>query len=149
MVLDSSQQSDIAELRKKRGVIKALTRMKTFVAKFDIDEDPITLLEFRREELPLINRKFDDTQTQLELLVEEDNSEEEGSSKFENEYYCIRSQIQEIINTKKSLNSSINNMSVGASTTNSRVRVEPIPLPTFTGNIPDWQSFYYCFRVKL
>ncbi|CAI6370378.1 unnamed protein product [Macrosiphum euphorbiae] len=150
MVLDSSQMKDISELRKRRGVIKAsLTRMKTFVSGFDINEDPITLLEFRQEELPSINRKFDDTQTQLELLVEEQASEEEERTKFENDYYCIRSQIQEIINTKKCLNSSINNMSVSASTSNSRVRLEPISLPTFTGNIQDWQSFYDCFRVMV
>jgi len=99
--------------------------------------------------LPLINRKFNDTQTQLELLVAEHTSEEEERTKFENEYYCIRSQIQEIINTKKSLNSSINNMSVSASTTNNRVRLEPISLPIFTGNNQDWQSFYDCFRVMV
>jgi len=40
-------------------------------------------------------------------------------------------------------------MSVSASTTNNRVRLEPISLPTFTGNIQDWQSFYDCFRVMV
>ncbi|XP_029341390.1 uncharacterized protein LOC115033257 [Acyrthosiphon pisum] len=40
-------------------------------------------------------------------------------------------------------------MSVSASTSNSRVRLEPISLPSFTGNIQDWQSFYDCFRVMV
>jgi len=46
-------------------------------------------LEFRQEELPLINRKFDDRQTQLELLVKEQESEEEERTKFENNYYSF------------------------------------------------------------
>lgn len=150
MVLDSSQEKDMLELRKKRGVVKAsLTRMRTFVSKFDADNDPITLLEFRQEELPSINRKFDTIQTQLELLVEEQDAEEEERTKFENDYYCIRSLMQEIINTKKNLNSSINNISISASNSNNRVRLEPIALPTFRGNIQDWESFYDCFRVMV
>jgi len=39
----------------------------------------LLVVDSRQEELPLIIRKFDDTQTQLELLVEEQTSEEGGN----------------------------------------------------------------------
>lgn len=61
MGLDDDQQKVLANLKKKRAVIKAsLTRVRTFVSKFDPLEQAVSLLEFRQEELPQINRKFDD-----------------------------------------------------------------------------------------
>lgn len=63
MGLDDDQLNVLADLKRKRGVIKAsLTRVRTFVSKFDRLEQAILLMEFRQEELPLINRKFYDIQ---------------------------------------------------------------------------------------
>lgn len=100
MVLDESSQKCLADLKRKRGVIKAsLTRVQNFVSKFNPREESITLVEFRQEELPQINRKFDDIQCEIEL-IDTDNFEENERPRetFENDYYAIRSEMQEMIN---------------------------------------------------
>jgi len=148
MSLDEVMMGQLKELRKKRGIIKAaLTRMKTFVENFDATVDAISLLEFRQEELPRLNLKFDDIQTQIELIMVEDvDKEEEERSRFENEFFRIRSTIQEIVNTKKMFNSSSHNSTLNMSTTQGRVQLPPIKLPEFSGNIQDWEPFFDCFR---
>ncbi|XP_016665027.1 uncharacterized protein LOC107885848 [Acyrthosiphon pisum] len=152
MGLDDIMLAQVKELRKKRGIIKAsLTRMKNFVEGFDPTVDAISLLEFRQEELPRLNQKFDDIQTQLELIVVDDvDKEEEERDRFEFDYFNIRSNIQEIVNAKKSVNSSchnstFNNMSAG----HSRAQLPIITLPTFDGDIQDWESFFDCFRAMI
>jgi len=91
-------------LRRKRGVVKAsLTRIRKFVQNFKPTVDAVTLLEFRQEELPIVNRKLDDIQCQIEL-IDIDNAEEVEKERkdFENEYFAIRSEMQELINAEKS-----------------------------------------------
>jgi len=100
MVLDESDIKVLADMKRQRGVVKAsLTHIKRFVRKFDPREQAVSLLEFRQEELPLINRKFDDIQSLIELLsIDEDVQAKEDSLNFEQYYFSIRSKIQEIIN---------------------------------------------------
>lgn len=152
MSLDESQAKVLADLKRKRGVIKAsLTRVQTFINKFNPREDAITLLEFRQEELPHINRKFDDIQCQIEL-INVDNLEESDQARemFETDYYAIRSQLQEMINIEKSNNSSMNNVSIGATNISSnKARLAPISLPRFDGNIQDWRSFFDCYKAMV
>jgi len=95
MVLDENEQKALTDLKRKRGVINAsLTRIRTFVTKFDPTQQAVSLLEFRQEELPQINRKFDDVQSQIELLVGEEEASEVERENFEQDYFAIRSQIQ-------------------------------------------------------
>jgi len=124
MGLDEVMQAQVKELRKKRGIIKAsLTRMKNFVEAFDPTVNAISLLEFRQEELPRLNQKFDDIQTQLELIVVDDfEKEEEERNKFEFYYFNIRSNIQEIVNARKSTNSSCHNSTFNTSSGHSRAQ---------------------------
>jgi len=73
MGLDEDQQKVLVDLERKRGVIKAsLTRSQTFLSKFISSEQAVSLLEFRQEELPQINRKFDEIQSQIELISTDD-----------------------------------------------------------------------------
>lgn len=152
MGLDEDNQKIMSDLKRKRGVVKAsLTRVQTFINKFNPREDSIALLEFRQEELPMINRKFDEIQCQIEL-IDVDNLEEAESERdaFETNYFAIRAEMQEIINAEKGHSTSMNNTSLNASTANSqRVRLPPISLPSFDGNIQDWESFYDCFRAMV
>ncbi|XP_060836335.1 uncharacterized protein LOC132918997 [Rhopalosiphum padi] len=150
MVLDESVQKVLGDLRRKRGVIKAsLTRIQTYISKFNPREDPVTLLEFRQEELPQINRKFDDVQCQIELIdVEGFDDAVKEREVFENAYFSIRSDMQQIINAEKSLNTSMNNSSINTANGHShRVRLPPISLPSFDGNIQEWESFFDCFKA--
>jgi len=150
MTLEDNQR-DLLGLRRRRGVIKgSLTRIKTFVKDFNTNNQPMSLLEFRQDELPQINRKFDDVQSQIELLSDDTAQETDERNAFEMEYYSIRSQIQEIVNTQKSQNTSlISNQSVGAVQNFNRVRLPPITLPTFDGNIQEWASFFDCFKAMV
>lgn len=149
MGLDDSEKKAVSDLKRKRGVVKAaLTRIRTFVRNFNPREQSISLLEFRQEELPQLNRKFDDIQCQIEL-IDVDNFDEGETERenFETEYYSIRSEMQEIINLEKGLNSSIHNASSSAAGSAPRAQLAPIALPKFNGNILEWESFFDCFKV--
>jgi hypothetical protein len=148
MSSDEALLVQLKELKKKRGIVKAtLTRMKTFVQSFDPTVEAISLLEYRQEELPKINQKFDDIQTQIELITVDDlDKEEDERERFEVEFFRIRSTIQEIINTKNAFNSSAHSSTLNMSATQARVQLPSIKLPEFHGNIQDWESYYDCFR---
>ncbi|XP_060861782.1 uncharacterized protein LOC132938783 [Metopolophium dirhodum] len=148
MVLDEDNEKQMILLRKKRGVVKAsLTRLRNFVKEFDHNEQSISLLEFRQEELPNINKKFDAVQCEIELITEEPEKEEEERALFERNYFETRSQMQEIINTRSSSSTVGPNTSFGSSSNTNRVRLAPIPLPTFNGDIENWEAFYDVFRA--
>jgi len=69
MALDAEALKVLSELKRKRGVVKAaLTRTLKFIGNFDARVEALSLLEFRQEELPQINKKFDDVQVEIELL---------------------------------------------------------------------------------
>jgi len=150
MTLDEAQK-DLLGLRKRRGVIKEfLTRIKTFIRCFDTNEQPMSLLEFRQDELPQINKKFDDVQSQIELLSDDASQENEERNSFEMIYYSIRSQIKEIVNVQNSQTTTlISNQSVGVPHYSNRARLPPISLPTFDGNIQEWESFFDFFKAAV
>lgn len=125
----------------------SLTRLRNFVKEFDHNEQSISLLEFRQEELPNINKKFDAVQCEIELITEEPEKEEEERALFERNYFETRSQMQEIINTRSSSSTVGPNISFGSSTNTNRVRLAPIPLPTFNGDIENWEPFYDVFSA--
>jgi len=104
------------------------------VDNFDPSEQPISLLDFRQEELPLINRKFDTIQSEIELLdtVETDVAEAERDN-LETKYYDLRSKVQELANAE---NRSNENTSFG--NTSTRPRMQLAPLPNFNGDIQGW-----------
>ncbi|XP_015373223.1 PREDICTED: uncharacterized protein LOC107168352 [Diuraphis noxia] len=139
-------------LKKKRAVIKAaLTHLRTFVANFDAREQALSLLEFRQENLPAINKKFDDIQSQIELLMSDDTDEAEAErDKFENDYFSIRSQIQELINQEKSHSTTgLAHSSFTAAHNIQRAQLAPIPFSKFNGNIQDWSSFFDIFKAMV
>lgn len=138
MVLDDASIKILVGLKRKRGVVKAfLTRVRTFISNFDVPEQPVSLLVFRQEELPAINRKFDEVQAEIELLeTDVISSTEEEREKFENEYFTVRSQKQELINTEKLSRETESNASFN-STHSHRTQLATISLPGFDGNIQE------------
>lgn len=140
-------QKDIAMLKKKRGVIKgSLTRIRNFIRDFIPRDQPISLLEFRQDELPHINKKFDDVQSQIYLISKDLEQEEQERNTFETEYFHIRSQIQELVNTEKSFSSyTVHNLLTGTACSSNRAHLAPISLPSFNDDIQEWASFFDCF----
>jgi len=149
MSLDELSEKTLAELKRKRGTIKAsLTRVRTFVENFDPTEQAISLLEFRQEELPLINRKFDEIQCQIELIAIDDSEGAElERDRFEHNYFEVRSHMQEIINHAKPTSTVGHNVSYGNTSFLNRTQLAPIPLPRFNGNIQDWASYFDIFKA--
>lgn len=149
MVLDELSQKMLTDLKRKRGVIKgSLTRIITFVNKFDPVEHAVSLLDFRQEELPQINRKFDAIQCEIELIAVDDMEDaEQERERFEADYYNIRSRIQELINAERPTSTTGQNVSFGNTSISNRVQLALIPLPKFNGNIQDWPSFYDVFKA--
>jgi len=120
------------------------------VNNFDPSEQPTSLLDFRQEELPLINRKFDTIQSEIELLAtDEPDVAEEERERFENNYFELRSKIQELINADKLHNTTGQDNSFGNTSIRQRIQLAPIPLPKFNGNIQDWPSFYDIFKAMV
>jgi len=117
----------LADMKRKRSLVKALlTRVKIFVSKFITGEQPISLLEYRQEKLPKINRKFDDIQYEIELFTVDDiKGAECERGNFENLYFAIKSQIQYIINCEKSPNTTDQNVSFGANSFVNRTQFAP------------------------
>jgi len=108
------------------------------------------LLEFRQEELPQINKKFDDVKVEIEIISEEDAKAVNGERyKFEQEYFSRWSQLQELINSRKSNNISGMNMSFGNTSISQRMMLAPISLPTFSGNTEERESFYNSFNAMV
>jgi len=142
-------QKELTTLKRRRGVIKgSLTRIRKFIKDFNAKEQPISLLEFRQDELPQINKKFDDVQSQIELISCEFEQEEEERNNFETEYFNLRSQIQELVNMEKAnISSGSHNLSIGATYAPNHALLAPISIPTFDGNIQEWESFYDCFNA--
>lgn len=152
MVLEDSEKKVLGDLKRRRGVVKAsLTRVQTFINKFNPRDDPISLLEFRQEELPQINRKIDIVQCEIELIDADNFAEaEKDREEFENTYFTIRAELQQIINAEKSQNTSINNASSSTTTGHSQgARLSPISLPSFSGNIQEWESYFDCFKAMV
>lgn len=151
MVLEETPLKVLVDLRRKRGVIKAaLTRISNFVKTFDPKVEAVSLLDFRQEELPQINKKFDEIQTEIELFCPDETIEaEQERDDFERNYFAVRSQIQEIINSEKCHTTSGHDISLNSTAQTYRARLAPIDLPKFSGNIQEWESFFDCFKVMV
>lgn len=74
-------------------------------------------------------------QSEIELITEEPEKEEEKRATFEWDYFETRYQLQEIINSSNSSSTVEPNAFFGSSDNTNRVRLASIPLPTFNGNI--------------
>lgn len=147
----STDEQILAGLKRKRGTIKAsLTRVRTFVDNFDQSNQAVSLLEFRQEELPRINLRFDEVQCQIELINCDDiESNDLERDQFERDYFAIRSQMQEIISQEKTNSTVGHNLSYGNTSSANRVQLAPIPLPKFSGNIQEWSSFFDIFQAMV
>lgn len=139
----------LTNLKKSRGVVKAsLTRIHTFLENFNLETQAPSLLEFRQEELPRINSRFEDIQSQIELITDELEKEEEVRGYFEEEYFNIRSKIHEVLSEAKK-SSTVHNASIETAVLTNRARLAPIALPTFNGDIQGWESFFDVFKVMV
>jgi len=72
---------------------------------------------------------------------------EEDRSNFEQDYFSIRSKIQELINLEKS--TSTHNSTFLTRHHAQRIHLAPIPFPSFNGSIQGWFSFFDIFKSMI
>lgn len=150
MSLDESNQKLLNDLKTRRRVVKSsLTRIKTFVVKFQTEDRAVSELKFRQEQLPQINKNYDDVQSQIELISQDYDKEEEDRENFESDYFAIRSQIQDTINSKKVPSSSSHELSFSSQSNKGHVNLAPVILPEFSGNIQEWEAFINIFNAMV
>lgn len=149
-------QEELQELIRKRSYIKgSLTRMKTFADNFNVKLQDVAELEFRQEEIPVILKKYDDIQSQIEQIdIGNESVQLEERGVFEESYYYIRSKFQSLIklNSTSNVESGLNNTNPsGHPAYNPVVRLPPMSLPSFNGELQKWTPFLdsYCALVHL
>ena len=129
-----------AELIKQRSTIKAAaTRIKSFVATFDISTHDINLLHARHIKLDELWSKYDVIQTQLEAI---NDKQEEDRDTFEDIYYSVKATIHKFVSTSTS--QAISQIS-SVSSNNDQIKLPEIQIPTFYGKYEDWKNFHDIF----
>ena len=113
----------------------SLTRIKKFVVKFQTEEQSVSELEFRQEQLPQISKNYDDVQSQIELISADYDKEKEDWDKFESDDFAIRSQIQDSINANNTPANNSHEISFHSQSSKGHVNLAPVILPEFSGNI--------------
>lgn len=135
-----------------RGQIKAsLTRFKAYLDSFDHSSSVIELQK-RLEKITPLYEKFDTVQCQIESSVEGTPSAEEHTDvrdSFENSFFQLTALAEDIISRSQSHHTQSTQaptpVSVNSSTEN-RVKLPTIELPTFDGSYNNWVKFRDTFE---
>lgn len=141
-------------LKNKRRSIKGLkTRLLNYFNKLDLNNlDDITVNELssRLEKLEPLWDEFNDVQTEIENLCNQDSEDITERQEFEDSYFSLIGKIKSACNSynndqnsvkSESSRHSINN----ANSLDSFVKLPPIEIPTFNGNYNDWLDFKEIF----
>jgi len=97
----------LKELKIRRGQLKAIcTRAQTTLASDGIQTMPITQLRERKSKIEATWSQFDEVQSQIELLEEsvELRDHEQARIEYEEIYFRIVSQFQDLILAKEAFN---------------------------------------------
>ncbi|XP_031348317.1 uncharacterized protein LOC116174520 [Photinus pyralis] len=143
---DSNNTEKIKELHYKRGNFKTkVTLFQRFInglSPDNIAETDLINLQQRLAKFQLIYDQFDDIQNQLDRLNPdcEDNLEER--EQFENNYYSLLSQGQQLVNLRKPP-TEIANVSQTAKSAN--VKLPKLTIPSFDGSFINWRTFHDTF----
>lgn len=155
---------DLKGCQKTRQYLKSkLTNFKKFVDKIsdEIKADkskitPVIELETRIEQIKDVLVQFDQVQSQISVLIDEESEEieHEYHSSFENTYYETVSKAKQLI---KSAQSETQGQSVVSSSNttqqiildNSGFKLPHIQLPKFNGNFENWLEFRDSFQAMI
>ncbi|CAK9826422.1 hypothetical protein ANTRET_LOCUS4277 [Anthophora retusa] len=139
-------ESELKSLLAQRKSLKMkLTLFKKFVTSLSSNTDIIDL-EKRVQKNESLLENFNDIQTQIEILILDDQNEEtylEERESFENTYYSTIAAAERHIRKFKVPDqpTSIASCSPVISESQSTPRLPVIKLPTFNGNLGDWIRF--------
>ncbi|XP_047517388.1 uncharacterized protein LOC125057652 [Pieris napi] len=144
-----SEKTEVAELIKKRSSYKGqVTIFNGFLSSFESpsppDERDYEELELRIKRFDALYNKFDEVQTRLECLQDDESQVFGEREEFENRYYKALSNAQKILSNYKK--SHIPLPSDGDGSVIHSVKLNPVKLPTiqipkFNGLFNEWIGF--------
>lgn len=151
MTMTEQEIVSLKSLNAKRGVIKSsVTRIKTFVEKFDPKTDNVFQLKARLSKLEAAFKDFETTQLDIFKL---DNSAKQTkeSEDFEIVYYdayaSIMATIEQMEASKSGPSSEIN--SISNQNRSSNVTLPRLNLPIFEGHYSNWISFRDTYKALI
>lgn len=146
-------EDELKKAKIRRDAIKrSFTRAAAFIESDDINTANLTQIRQRKEKIDATWKEFNDIQTTIDLISEENEADNERKT-FEDKYFDIISRFEEIITTRASGENNAprhceqadNNQPREANNTNSYLRLPKIELPTFLGGYEEWYPFYDTF----
>ena len=123
-------------VKKSGGLKSAIVRINSAVVNFDKNSNTKHFLTVRLESLKSLSIKYDEVQSEIELISKDINAAQEDRVEVEELLYSTEAKILQLIDTF--------NIQTESQTLSSNIQLKPIKLPCFTGNILEWQHFYSC-----
>ena len=107
------------------------------IINFDKNSNTKHFLTVRLESLKSLATKYDEVQSEIELISKDINAAQEDRIEVEELLYSTEANILQLIETF--------NIQTESQVLTSNIQLKPISLPCFTGNILEWQHFYSIF----
>ncbi|KAG5335682.1 COX3 oxidase, partial [Acromyrmex charruanus] len=147
----------LADAKLKRAHTKsAITRLKTYIEKFDVNSGSQKVLIERKQRLSELCSQFEAVQFRIEILENADPSipdqrvlyeqHAQQRDRFEDSYFQLMANytLIESMETNASLSTASNGQAERSRET--RVKLPKIELPIFTGAYDDWYSYRNTFE---
>ena len=124
--------------RKRGGLKSAIVRIQSAVNSFDINLTTKHFLTVRLESLKSLASKYDEVQSEIELISKDASAAQADRVEVEEMIYSTEANILQLLDT-------FNTQTVPP-VLSTPVHLKPISLPCFSGNILEWQHFYSIFN---
>lgn len=144
----ASNQEEVTRLKQKRKSLKSsLTRFSNYLASFD-ENSSFLELNTRFQKIEFALDEFDLCQSQLEIILEESSDHETQREEFEAMYYSTVAKAKNIMNKNPELHVPSQNIPNFVPTLDplSNIKLPPLNLPSFNGNVSRWLQFRDTFQ---
>jgi hypothetical protein len=138
--------AELPELLKRRAILKSsLTRFTTFFENHKSNIAHAKQISIRKEVLNKTFNDFNDIQTSIELLKDDEEAYRES---FETDYYKVIADVSSYLESHTLTSSSTSVNSSQGIAESVIAKLPPINLPSFEGNYIDWVNFKNTFFVR-
>jgi hypothetical protein len=135
--------AELPELLKRRAILKSsLTRFTTFFENHKSNIAHAKQISIRKEVLNKTFNDFNDIQTSIELLKDDEEAYRES---FETDYYKVIADVSSYLESHTLTSSSTSVNSSQGIAESVIAKLPPINLPSFEGNYIDWVNFKNTF----
>jgi hypothetical protein len=135
--------AELPELLKRRAILKSsLTRFTTFFENHKSNIAHAKQISIRKEVLNKTFNDFNDIQTSIELLKDDEEAYRES---FETDYYKVIADVSSYLESHTLTSSSTSTNSSQGIAESVIAKLPPINLPSFEGNYIEWVNFKNTF----